>query len=124
VVLQRLLSVVLVLLGVGLGLLLPRPWAEVEEAVAAKKTRTVLCLTSGGHVLVHNASDQAIVVKVEYLGPEGQLANDDDLTLPPRYTDTIPSFGMGTAAYLTAPASTFILGVNSELGFSTCRVSK
>jgi hypothetical protein len=121
---QRALSVVLVLLGVGLGLLLPRPWAEVAEAEAAKQTRTFTCLAPGGFVYVHNASDKEIVARVRYVGPEGEELPEDELTLPPRHTDTSPSFATGSVAYVTAPASALVQGVNSERSFGACRVGK
>jgi hypothetical protein len=43
VIVQRVVSLVLMLVGVGLGLLLPRPWLDAPPPAAAAKETTYVC---------------------------------------------------------------------------------
>jgi hypothetical protein len=84
VLLQRAFTLIVLLIGVGLGLLLPRPWAEVEEAEAARKA-TVRCVTvNGGSIAVHNASDRDAAFDYRVFLEDGSPGAAGSVPLLPR----------------------------------------
>jgi hypothetical protein len=116
VVLQRLLSVVLVLLGVGLGLLLPRPWAEVEEAEAAKRTKfTCVHSFSEGNVHAFNPGTSPISIQSASYLETGQLSQPATRELAP---GTAYRFG-GLRVMQRTSASPFLVQPDSYDGAGT-----
>jgi hypothetical protein len=62
---------IILLIGLGLGLLLPRPWAEVPEAEAKNAGGTYRCV--GSAVVVHNLDSKPIEPTVKFCGFSGVL---------------------------------------------------
>ena len=121
--LHRSFTLLVLLVGVGLGIPIGRFWAEVPEAEAAARRATFQCLAPG-FIQVHNASDRTVEVRAEFLGAFGDRVNEVVLELGPRDFNTASSADPGrqVVAYVTAPATTLVQGWDE--GAVPCRIAK
>jgi hypothetical protein len=116
VLLQRALSIVLVLLGVALVLLLPWPWAEVPEVEAAKRTKfTCVHSFSEGNVHAFNPGTSPITIQSASYLETGQLSQPATRELAP---GTAYRFGGLRVMQLTS-ASPFLVHPDSYDGAGT-----
>jgi hypothetical protein len=112
------------LLGVALGLLLPRPWAEVPEAEAARRT-TWTCLgdLGFGHVRVFNPTNKATTFHYLSYQADGSPGGDDeDFPLGPHELKRLGA----NAGYVTlvSSAAPILVGgdarqTNADAGYQT-----
>jgi hypothetical protein len=89
VLLHRAFTLVVLLIGVGLGIPLGRFWAEVPEAEAAKKV-TWRCLqpTPNGSLVIHNPGDSPLSYTLQEVGGAGVHGDESDAqSLPPGAVD-------------------------------------
>jgi hypothetical protein len=82
--LQRVVSLALVLIGFALGLLAARLWGEAPAAEAARKV-AVRCVTlNGGSIAVHNASDRDAAFNYRIFLEDGAPGPSGTVPLYPR----------------------------------------
>jgi hypothetical protein len=122
VLLHRAFMLLVLLLGVGLGLLLPRPWAEVPEVEAARPARAVFrCF--GIAAVLHNPTDADMRVAYEHLGVQGTTTGAAEVVIAPRTSSSLHE-AAGVIVYVTAPKAAYVAGVTSAALLSECQVGK
>jgi hypothetical protein len=123
----RLFMLLVLLVGLGLGLLVPRPWSDVPEAQAARKNNGAwLCLGKG--VMLHNMSSKPIGYKISLLQADGtEVASVSDSNLGSANTAGLTN-PAATAAIVSVNGEARLLGIGGTLtdpqGFSECVASR
>jgi hypothetical protein len=123
VLLQRAFTLLVLLIGIGLGISLGRSWDEVPAAEAARPGRAVFrCF--GVAAVVHNPTNAEMRVTYEHLDEQGATTGSAEKVIAPRATSALQvQSADGPIINVAAPKAAYVAGITVS-GLSDCQVGK